>query len=127
MSMRNPWKQHNYVSLSTKKRDGSWVDTPVWYALKDDALYCFSEGKAGKVKRLKNFRAVRINPCTVRGKLLGEWEDAEGYLLTKAQESQAHQALIDKYGWQMRLLDCLSTMAGKINKRAYIKISLVST
>ncbi|MCY4044248.1 MAG: hypothetical protein OXE99_04130, partial [Cellvibrionales bacterium] len=82
-----------YVSLSTKKRDGSWVNTPVWFAIEGNTLYCFSAGNAGKVKRLRNFSDVKLNPCTVNGKLLGDWQDGSGEILPKHMESEAHKAL----------------------------------
>ncbi len=44
-----------YISLSTQKRDGSTVETPVWFAQDGDKIYVFTEGNAGKVKRLRNF------------------------------------------------------------------------
>jgi PPOX class probable F420-dependent enzyme len=113
-----------YVSLSTKKRDGSWVNTPVWFAKDGGTLYCFSASNAGKVKRLRNFSEVKLNPCTVNGKLLGDWQEALGEILPKEAESNAHKALVKKYGWQMRLLDFFSCLSGKIKKRAFIKITL---
>ena len=58
--MANSWSEFEYLSLSTQKRDGSWVDTPVWFAKNNDDFYLFSEGKAGKVKRIRNFSDVKI-------------------------------------------------------------------
>jgi len=130
--MNNPaqdaqWQSSNYLLLSTQKRDGSWVDTPVWYAhaqyQSKACFYLFSEGKAGKVKRIRNFKDVKVQSCTVTGKPTGQWQNAKAELLDKQAEQLAHQALIKQYGWQMRLLDLGSRLAGKINKRAFIRIS----
>ena len=77
----NDWKQAQYLNISTRKRDGSRVDTPVWFAYSNGAFYLFSEGKAGKVKRIRNFSDVNICPCTITGKLTGDWEEAEAILL----------------------------------------------
>ena len=119
------WKKYNYLSLATKKRDGSWVETPIWFAQQGHTLYCFSESKAGKVKRLRNFAEVRISPCNVIGKILAESENATAIIIEDAaQLTEAKHALLNSYGWQMRALNVISTLAGKINKRAYIKISL---
>jgi hypothetical protein len=60
----------------------------------------------------------------VNGKLLGDWQEALGEILPKEAESNAHKALVKKYGWQMRLLDFFSCLSGKIKKRAFIKITL---
>ena len=123
----NNWNDANYLSISTQKRDGTWVDTPVWFAYENGEFYLFSEGKAGKVKRIRNFSGVKICPCTMLGKLTGEWQNAQAVLLSDASEiSQAHTALLKKYGWQMRMLDLGATIAGKKAKRAFIKVTLTA-
>jgi PPOX class probable F420-dependent enzyme len=121
----NNWKNANYLNLSTQKRDGSWVNTPVWFAFADGSFFLFSEGKAGKVKRIRNFSSVSICPCTVTGKLTGNWQSADATLLqTPAETKTAYQALLQKYGWQLRLLDAGAILARKKHKRAFIKITL---
>lgn len=121
----NNWFDGNYLSLSTRKRDGSRVDTPVWFAYDGkQCLYCFSESKAGKVKRIVNFEDVKVNPCTVTGKVFGQWQGARAEILTPEQAKIAQSALLKSYGWQMRILNIFSSLVGKINKRAYIKVTL---
>ncbi len=124
--MMNDWSTFDYLSLSTKKRDGTWVDTPVWFAFDGDkSIYCFSEGKAGKIKRLRNFSDVKINPCTFSGRILGEWETASAHILTSENDVNiAYETLKNNYGWQMRILNLISRLAGKIEHRAFIKIEL---
>lgn len=46
--------RERYVSLATFRRDGRAVPTPVWVAEHAGRLYVFTEGTAGKVKRLRN-------------------------------------------------------------------------
>jgi hypothetical protein len=118
------WAEYQYLSLSTQKRDGSWVATPVWFAQKDGVFYCFSESKAGKVKRIRNFSEVKITPCTLTGKLIGDTHTAQAQLIDQPEALKyAHKALIASYGWKMRGLDLISRMFGKIDKRAFIKIT----
>ena len=115
-----------YVSLRTYRKSGATVDTPVWCAASDDALYVFSAGNAGKVKRLRNSNKAQLAVCDVRGKLLGEWVDAQAEVVTdSASIATALAALRTKYGWQMRLADLGAKLTGKFNKRAYIRIVLV--
>ncbi|CAA0119225.1 Uncharacterised protein [BD1-7 clade bacterium] len=116
------WNNTDYLSLSTRKKDGSHVDTPVWYAREDNTFYCFSAGNAGKVKRIRNFTDVKICPCTVTGKITGEWEGAEAEILTRDEIHLAHRALKRQYGWKMALMDILSTFGNKKAKRAYLRI-----
>lgn len=125
--MKNDWPINEYLLLSTQKRDGSWVDTPVWFAQSEfnnkPCFYLFSEGKAGKVKRIRNFSVVKIQTCTLLGKPTGEFEDATATLLGKKDETIAHNALIKQYGLKMRLLDLGSWIARKKNKRTFIRIN----
>lgn len=120
----NDWQSANYLNLSTRKKDGSRVETPVWFAWEDGIFYLFSEGKAGKVKRIRNFSDVKICPCSMLGKLQGEWEDAQATLLQSDIEKEAaHAALARKYGWQLRILDLGAALAGKKSKRAFIALT----
>lgn len=114
----------NYILLSTKKRDGSFVPTPVWCAGDEHSLYAFSAGNAGKVKRLRNFSDCKIAPCTVLGKRLGEDHAATAYLLNAEESAIAHRSLVAKYGLQMRLLDLGATIAGRKKTRSFIRIAL---
>ncbi|MBD2857519.1 PPOX class F420-dependent oxidoreductase [Spongiibacter sp. KMU-158] len=113
-----------YVLFSTRKRDGSFVPTPVWAAGNVNTLYVFSAGNAGKVKRLRNFSDCKLARCTVNGKRLGEDVDANAYLIDGKEAEQAHRALVSKYGWQMRLLDIGSRLGGRMKTRQYIRVDL---
>lgn len=64
----NPTKT---VSLETRKRDGTWVATPVSLAAHDGHLYFRTYRQSGKAKRLRNFADVRVAPCTFLGKPRG--------------------------------------------------------
>lgn len=117
------WNKEQYLSLSTRKRDGSRVETPVWFAQDNGIFYIFSEGDAGKIKRLRNFSDVKLSPCTVTGKITGNAIEGRGEILQSAADiDQAHKALVKKYGWKMRLLDLGSTLVGKKKKRAFVRI-----
>lgn len=112
-----------YVSFATRKRSGEFVPTPVWFAPGDGGYYLFSAGDAGKVKRLRNFSECRLAPCTVTGRVTGDWLPARAFLLEDPGDiARALAALRRKYGWQMRLLDTLSRVAGKLERRAYIRV-----
>ena len=55
--------------------------TPVWFAEEPEngaaeKLYVYSTSDSGKAKRIGNNGRVRVAPCDVRGKLLGEWIEA---------------------------------------------------
>ena len=119
---------HNekYLSLRTYRKTGVPVDTPVWFAsLGDRTLYVFSAGNAGKVKRLRNTARTQITRCDYKGGSLGDWVDCKAFLVDDAAEvKRAHEQLLTKYGWSMRITDMLSKLSGRLQRRAYIRIEM---
>jgi PPOX class probable F420-dependent enzyme len=92
-----------YVALTTYRRDGTPVTTPVWAAAEGDSLYLFSNAKAGKVKRLRNSSRAAIAPCTATGKVTGAQLPAEAFNLTSDQMPKVWKLLTKKYGIAARL------------------------
>jgi PPOX class probable F420-dependent enzyme len=115
--------RHAYISLVTFRRSGAGVATPVWFAVRDGRIVVFSEARAGKVKRLRNDARVRYALCDVRGRLRGDpWHEGRARIVAASEEPQAYAALRAKYGWQMRVTDFFSTLAGRIKNRAVLEI-----
>ena len=57
--------------LETRKRDGTWVGTPVNPLVEDDHVFFRTWHTSGKAKRLRNFPDVRFAPSTARGRATG--------------------------------------------------------
>jgi uncharacterized protein len=89
---------HKRTLLSTFRRSGVAVSTPVWAAEADGRFYVRSERTAGKIKRLRNDPRVLIAPCTVRGKPLGAPLEATAGVVAAEREHVAEQALVRRYG-----------------------------
>jgi uncharacterized protein len=86
------------VLLTTRKRDGTTVGTPVHSALGPDGSAYFRTWSAtGKAKRMRNSPRVWIAPCTARGKATGPQRQATALLLTGPQAAVAGRALAVKY------------------------------
>ena len=120
---RDALKDASYLSFATYRKNGNAVETPVWFAEEEDCFYLFSAGDAGKVKRLRNSGRSRIAACTVTGKVTGDWVETTAEILEgDADQKQALGALRRKYGWQMWLTDILSSLTGKMHRRAYIRV-----
>ena len=117
--------RESYLSLATKRRDGRMVETPVWFAASGGRLYVFSEAKAGKVKRLRNFPEVRVAACNFRGRVHGPWFQGKGRRVEDAATvAAAYAALRRKYGWQMAIGDFFSRLTGRISNRAMLEIEV---
>ena len=112
-----------YINLATFRRDGRAVQTPVWFARRGERLYVFTEGAAGKVKRLRNGPRARVAACNALGRLRGDWIEARGRVVDDAKTvHDAYAALHAKYGWQMKMIDFWSRLAGRFDKRAIVEL-----
>jgi hypothetical protein len=114
----------SYISLRTFKKDGAGVDTPVWFAESSGKLYVFTEANSYKVKRLRRNGEVRFARCGMRGAVTGPWHAGHARIVTGSKlVARAYAALHAKYGWQMWIVDQLSRLAGRIDKRAILEIT----
>jgi PPOX class probable F420-dependent enzyme len=91
-----------YLSLTTFRKTGVAIPTPVWFGEDDDKIYIMTRSDSGKYKRLRNNPQVRIAPCTVRGKVTGPEFAATARVLPPESWPQARQTIRRKY-WLARL------------------------
>lgn len=61
--------RHQYVSLTTFRRSGEPVATPVWVARDGDDVVVITVDGVGKTKRLAHTARVELRPCDVRGRV----------------------------------------------------------
>lgn len=115
-----------YVALTTYRRDGTPVMTPVWAAAEGDSLFIFSNPNAGKVKRIRNSGRVTLAPCTATGTITGAALPAEATILHGDQMPNVWRLLVKKYGLPARLFalyDSLRRIIGK-TRSAGIEVRL---
>jgi PPOX class probable F420-dependent enzyme len=123
--MATPLDDASYISLMSFKRDGGAVQTPVWAAPLDGKLVVSTNRDSYKVKRIGRNPKVRVARCDVRGKVLGPWlEGTCAIAEDPAQKQRIVDALITKYGLQVRVLNFFARLVGKDKQRAYLEISL---
>ena len=119
-----------YVLLVTRKRDGSTVPTPVWIVdLGDGPVGFTTEASAGKVKRIRNFPDVILQPCDRRGVVTAGAPVWTGRAVVL--EGPAAKPVIDavkrKYGWQVTLIDAASAMRSIVTRRPSVDAAVVVT
>ncbi len=71
------FKDQQFLSLETFRKNGIGVKTPVWFAQEGDVLCIWTVGDSGKIKRIRNNPRVSIAPCKRFGEVTGEWMAAE--------------------------------------------------
>lgn len=111
---------HNYMNLTTWRKNGTPVTTPVWFAQEGDKLVVYTQANAGKVKRIRNNANVEVGPCTARGKPLGATQPATARILPADASKEADQLLTRKYGWQKRIIAFMARLRG--GQPAYLEI-----
>ena len=106
-----------YISLTTFRKNGVGVPTPVWFGEQDGKLYVMTRSDSGKYKRLRNNPSVRIAPCTIRGKVTGPEFAASARILPQEDWPSARRIINQKY-WAARIPFLWS------KKNVYIEITL---
>jgi PPOX class probable F420-dependent enzyme len=84
--------------VTTFRKDGRAVATPVWSARDGDSLVVWSAADAGKVKRIRRDGTVRLAPCTVRGTPTGPEVDGRAVLLDANGSDRARRLIARRYG-----------------------------
>ncbi|NQX12345.1 PPOX class F420-dependent oxidoreductase [Microbacteriaceae bacterium VKM Ac-2855] len=103
-----------YVSLTTFRRSGVPVSTPVWVARDGDALVVTTHLSTGKAKRIRNSGRVEVAPCGMRGRVAPDAPHITGTaaIVTDASARVGHtRALAKKYGWQFRGFELVQRLA----------------
>lgn len=93
-----------YVLVTTFRKDGRAVPTPVWAARDGDGLVVWTVADSGKVKRIRNNGTVRLAPCTSRGKPTGEEVAGRAELLDGPATERARRLIAARYGLLGRLI-----------------------
>ena len=86
-----------YLSLTTYRRDGSPVSTPMWFVAENGHLVVETDADSYKVKRIRRNPHVRVAPCDARGRPHGEAVDAEARILPEEERERLERLLLRKY------------------------------
>ena len=94
-----------YLSVTSFKRDGTGVATPVWFVSDGRRLFALTDLHSAKVRRIRRNPSVLVAPCRVNGKLRGEPVPARAEVLTdKADLERVHDLLVEHYKISYRLV-----------------------
>jgi PPOX class probable F420-dependent enzyme len=95
---------HKYCLLTTFRKSGEPIPTPVWFGLADGKAYIGSDAAAAKVKRIRSNPRVRVAPCSPRGKPLGSPVEGRARILAPNESERAEQAIAANTGLFRKLL-----------------------
>jgi PPOX class probable F420-dependent enzyme len=97
-----------YAQLRTFRRDGTAVDTPIWFALDGDTLV-FRTKRGPKTRRIAANSSVEVWPCDYRGGYAAgaPTMSGEATVLDGSAAEAANAALRSRYGWQYNIVPLL--------------------
>jgi PPOX class probable F420-dependent enzyme len=99
--------REQFISLTTFRRTGEPVSTPVWVAPDGAALLVTTQLGTGKVKRLRHTSRVELRPCTRLGRVASDVQPVDGIAEIQTDEQSIrdlNEAMVTKYGLMFRLV-----------------------
>lgn len=87
-----------YVSLTTYRRDGTAVPTPVWAVADGERLLVWTVTGSHKVTRLRRDPRITVAVCDARGRVHGGAAAGTAVILDAAGTDRARAAIARKYG-----------------------------
>ena len=86
-----------YLSLTTYRRDGTPVSTPVWFVEEDGRLFVTTAADSYKAKRLRRNPAAMVAPCTARGLPKGDAIPVQVEFLPPDAHARVDRLMAAKY------------------------------
>jgi PPOX class probable F420-dependent enzyme len=107
-----------YLSLTTYRRDGTPVSTPVWFVEEAGRLYVTTASDSHKARRLRRNPAAMVAPCTARGAPKGEAIPARAAFLPASEHARVDRLMAEKYRLDRILILPLYRLAQKLRGRS---------
>jgi len=96
-ALLEPLAENWAVLLTTYRRDGTPVGTPVSIAVEGDRAFARTWDAAWKFRRIRENPEVEISPCTPRGRPSGPAIRARARVLSGEESAHAARLLARKY------------------------------
>ncbi|MFI1868353.1 PPOX class F420-dependent oxidoreductase [Streptomyces jumonjinensis] len=112
-----------YLSLTTFRKNGTPVATPVWFAQDGGKLYVWTNSESWKVKRLRHDSRVTVTVCDIRGNIAEGAVSASGTAELLDDAVAVRRLLVRKYTWQFWLVDWPAALVRR-GKRPHTAIAV---
>lgn len=116
-----------YLSLTTFKKSGDAVATPVWVAREGDHLYVTTRADSWKVKRLRNNPEVLLAPCDMRGNLTGAQVPGRGEVLDAPGSAHVRELINKRYGLTAKVLYLWENLNARLGRATPDSVGLKLT
>lgn len=115
-------QNQDFMNLTTYRKSGETVVTPVWFAQEGATLYMTTATSTGKIKRIRNNPVVMVGPSDRRGQPLGPTETARARILSGSEAEKANTLLAKKYGWQWKAIGFVGMLRRSEANRVFLAI-----
>ncbi|WP_344010185.1 PPOX class F420-dependent oxidoreductase [Streptomyces thermospinosisporus] len=113
-----------YLLVTSYRRNGTPVATPVWVVRDGDALGVWTAADSGKVKRIRNRPDVLVGPCDMRGNPTGDQVPATAEICDAETTARYRKLIARKYGLLGRLTLLGSRLRRGLDGTVGIRITL---
>ena len=110
-----------YLSVTSFKRDGTGVATPLWFVSDGRRLFALTDLHSAKVRRIRREPRVLVAPCRASGKLRREPVTAHAEVLTSAAElDYVQKLLLERYRLSYRLVMLAYRLGRRLRGRSSV-------
>jgi PPOX class probable F420-dependent enzyme len=106
-----------YLSLTSFRRDGTGVATPVWFVEANGRLLVETDASSHKVRRIRRDPRITVAPCTATGRLRRAPVPAWAELLPDAEVARVEQLMARKYRADLLFIKPLRTVQAALHRR----------
>jgi PPOX class probable F420-dependent enzyme len=121
-----------YISITSYRRDGRAVATPVWFAPDGDRVVVWTDPASGKAKRIRAGSRVTVAACDIRGRVTAAAFDGQARILAPSERARSRALLAKRYRLLMPLIDFYNRASSAVRRRpapaeTFIDITLIPT
>ena len=110
-----------YLSITSFKRDGTGVATPVWFGSDGTRLFAFTDLHSAKIRRIRHNPRVQVASCWVNGRLRREPVAAHAEVLTDVSDLERIQKLLlERYKISYRVVMLFYRVGRRLRGKASV-------
>lgn len=113
-------RDERYMLLTTFRRDGTPVATPVWVTpYGEDSVAFWTSSGSGKAKRLAHTSRVTVQPSDARGRVKTGTQpiDATARVVSGDELEKIRRNVVAKYGFQTKITKVVGTLIGMLKRK----------
>ncbi|WP_217545014.1 PPOX class F420-dependent oxidoreductase [Streptomyces sp. GbtcB6] len=113
-----------YLLVTSYRKDGTPVPTPVWVVRDGDTLGVWTAADTFKVKRIRRRADVKVGACDLRGRPTGDPVPATAEIADAATTARYRDLIARKYGITGRLTLLGSRLRRGLDGTVGIRVTL---